>query len=333
MSKIDLIPNVINAIAECETQAEKLSILAKYEKENLLRRIIKIAYNPWVNLKMQNFVPKHSGKEFGMGITKFIHIIDDVIEGKLDQREAEFACRMAFIHIGTENAPVFLMMINQTLDTHMGLEIDTINSVWNNLIVKHPCRKPSTNVNVETFNKFPAAIQSYSEGLRINVIVNEQTVEYRLTSGKTVEGWECWNEQFINLAQGQNTVFDGHAVVVDVESNNIAEVDNDAVLTAPADKIRFVLWDVIRYDGFINGRDTRIGYNWRYNGIEHMMLLAMDKNQNPCYDIARAELVGSQEQLLATIKIKGRCVIKSLAGIWEHGTTDEEIVYNPSVSV
>ena len=33
------------------------------------------------------------------------------------------------------------------------------------------------------------------------------------------------------------------------------------------------------------------------NGIEHMQILAIDKNKNPCYDLLRADLVGSQEQL------------------------------------
>ena len=326
MSKIDLFSNIINSIASSTTQEEKLSILQKYSKENLLKRVIRIAYNPWIDLKMQTFVPKHNGKDFGMGIAKFIHTVDDAIEGKLDRREIEFAVTLAFIHMNKEESPIFLKLINQTLDAYLGLDVSTINSVWENLIVEYPVRTPST-IDISKFDKFPAAVQTYSEGLRINIIVNDGAVTFRTKSGKTIDSWECYAEQFLNLAQGQNTVFDGHAVLAN--GTTITETDNDAVEKGDPATVRFILWDVIRYDGFINGRDTRIGYNWRYNGIEHMMLLALDKNQNPCYDIARAELVGSVEQLLATIKIKGRCVVKSLSGIWEHGITEEEVIYVP----
>ena len=114
------------------------------------------------------------------------------------------------------------------------------------------------------------------------------------------KGWNMYDEQFINLAQGNNTVFDGHAVIA--KGTQIAETDNQAVLEADAKDVKFILWDVIRFDGFTKGEDTRVGYNWRPNGIEHMQILAIDKNKNPCYDLLRADLVGSQEQLEMSVK-------------------------------
>jgi hypothetical protein len=134
-----------------------------------------------------------------------------------------------------------------------------------------------------------------------------------------------YDEQFKNLAQGQSTVYDGHAVVAD--GPKIAETSNEKVLEAEPDKVKFILWDVIRYDGFIEGKDTRIGYNWRYNGLEHMCILAIEKNPQPCYSVLKAELVGSQEQLELTINKMGSCVVKSLEGTWKHGIDETQLIY------
>ena len=173
---------------------------------------------------------------------------------------------------------MFLSLVRQELD--LGLTIETINSVWENLIMKYPTEHCKFWRCSNTQN-FPACVQPISKGLRVNVIVDEDTVSYRTKTGEIIEGWECWDEQFINLAQGQKTVLDGHAVVVN-EKNDVTSEDNKEVLEADSESIRFVFWDAIRYDGFARGVDDRIGYNWRYNGIQHMMMLAMEKNP-PCY--------------------------------------------------
>ena len=89
-----------------------------------------------------------------------------------------------------------------------------------------------------------------------------------------------------------------------------------------------MLWDVIRFDGFTQGEDTRVGYNWRHNGIEHMQILAIDKNKQPCYDLVRADLVGSQEQLEMSVKKMKSCVIKALDGTWKQGTDNSQIIIN-----
>jgi hypothetical protein len=254
-------------------------------------------------------------------MSKFMHMFDEIIEGQLDPKDAEFGFNMAFLHVNLEEAPILLGIINQTLD--LGLEIETINKVWPDSISSYPIRIAKVS-SYKNFDKFPAAMQTVSKGLRINIIVTDETVQYRQKDGSVIEGWDHWNQQFINLAQGQNTVFDGHAVIA--KDNKISETDNAKVLEADIEDIRFIFWDVIRYDGFISGKDNRIGYNWRYNGLEHMMMLAYAKNPQPCYDILKAEMIGSKEQLNTAIKNYSNAVIKSLDDTWSTGESDGEII-------
>lgn len=321
MSKVNLIPHLIAQLSVATSQEQKYKIVKKYEKETLFKRILLFSYNPWIDFKLQHFVPKHMGKQFGMGMSKFMHMFEELIAGKLDPKDAEFGFNMAFLHVNTEEAPILLGIINQSLD--VGLEIETINRVWPDAISDYPLRTAKVGKHKD-FTRFPASIQTVSKGLRVNVIITDNTVQYRNKDGTIIEGWEIWNEQFINLAQGQGTVFDGHAVIA--KDNKIAETDNAKVLEAEAEDIRFIFWDVIRYDGFISGSDDRIGYNWRYNGLEHMMMLAYAKNPQPCYDILKAELVGSQEQLLAAINNYSKAVIRALDDTWSNGESDGEII-------
>lgn len=323
MGKTHLISTIVNNLQAMTDQSDKRELLEKYKNEMMLERIVSIAYNPWINLKMQDFETAKSGKKFGMGISKFLHIVDDIIANKLDAKERRFSCNMALQHIDDVEAPLFLSLVRQELD--LGLTIETINSVWENLIMKYPIRTSSFG-DVSEYQNFPACVQPISKGLRVNVIVDEDTVSYRTKTGEIIEGWECWDEQFINLAQGQKTVLDGHAVVVN-EKNDVTSEDNKEVLEADSESIRFVFWDAIRYDGFARGVDDRIGYNWRYNGIQHMMMLAMEKNPLPCYSAIPASMVGSQDQLDSTVKqLDNKCVVKQLDGIWKHGETDQEII-------
>lgn len=322
MSKIGLIPRLIKSIRQAESQLDKKNILLEYSQEDQLKKILMILYNPWIDLRMQDFKPKYMGKGFGMGMSRFMPLITDIISGDFDQREAEFACKMAMTHINSDDAEIFLGILHQ--DLGLGLEIETINQVWPGLIADYPIRL-ATPGDIGEYKNFPAAVQGLSQGLRINVIISDGEVSFRNKNGEVIEHWDMYKTQFLNLAQGQNTVFDGHAVVA--TGNEITETENAAVLQSDADNVKFMLWDVVRYDGFIQGIDTRIGYNWRYNGIEHMMILAMEKNPQPCYDIVKAEMVGSQEQLIATVeKYNGTCVIKPMDSIWQQGLTSEEII-------
>ena len=322
MSKVHLLSKLLTQVKAYNSQEEKFELLFTYRKEPIFKRIITIAYNPWINFGMQDFAPKRMGKEFGMGIVKFLHILTDISDDKYTDKEKQFSCQMALTHIDQDEAELMVSLIRQELD--LGLELETINRVWPGLIMVYPLSTPSTT-DYKTFESYPAAVQPISRGLRVNVIIHKDTVAYKNKLGENITGWEMYDEQFMNLAQGQSTVFDGHAM--EVNGTEIVETDNKKVLEAAGENIRFVFWDVIRYDGFINGEDTRIGYNWRYNGIEHMILLAMDKNTIPCYDAVKADLVGSNEQLELTVqKYKSKCVIKSLAGTWTRGTDPTQII-------
>lgn len=326
MSKKALMRAIGDSLTEAETQEEKLAILSKYEKEPLLESIVKYAYNPLIQFDMDDWTPARSGKMHGMGIFKFIHLFDEIANKKFDHKEAVFACNLAVTHIDDQQVSIFVGAMKKNLP--WGLTSETINAVWPNMIPEYPVQHP-TEYSDDAINAiaFPCVAQQFVDGYRVNIIVRDSKVEFKDTTGHPVHYFDSFAEQFVILTQNGTTVFDGCAVVVDDEMNVVGTEVED-IEKADSNNIRFFLWDSVRYDGWISCEDTRIGYNWRFNGIEHMMFLAADKNTDPCYALPRSEVVADFETA-KKFATEQNCdiVIKDFAGTWRAGTTPHEVVY------
>lgn len=325
MSKAGLIPKIAENIKNAESQADKLAILSKYQNETMVKRILKYAYNPMVDFGMADFTPRNMGKEHGMGMSKFMHILEEIVEGKFDHNESVFAANLALGHMSDEEAPIFVGILKKDLD--WGLELETINSVWENLVHEYPVQT-ATPATPELLAKleFPCVVQHVSTGIRVNIIVKNNEVKFRDKHGNKLPFFDDLAPQFLELAQNGSMVFDGHALLVDDKNVPITATD-DQIITRTGGKLKFMLWDLIRYDGFIQGADTRLGYNWRYNGIEHMMLLTGGKIADPCFLLPTSHPVQIPEHAMGFVeKISGPVVIKSLANTWAGGPTTQELI-------
>ena len=329
MSRSAMVRIIADKIKSATTQAEKADVLSYYEKETLFKRILAYANNPLIRFGMDDWTPKASGKEYGMGISKFMHIPEDIFQNKFTYDEAVFACNLAVNHMNAEEVEIFTGMLHK--DLGLGLETATINQVWPGLVPEYPLQK-AAEFTTDDFAKFtipPFTAQRMSTGLRVNIIVRGNTVEFRKGSGDFITGWDKYIDQFSKLAQNGANMFDGHAVVVDEHANIIA-TDNQAVLDADPDSIRFILWDVVRYDGFVQGFDQRIGYNWRYNGLEHMMILAVESNPTPCYRTPEQIVCGDLATAINYSNSVGDIVIKNLSGTWASGISPDNLIIRKS---
>lgn len=325
MGKYIGIREITDKLKSVKTQEEKREILEYYSYETLLKRVLRYTYSPLITYNLDDWTPKHRGTDGGIGMSKFMHVPEDIFQGKFTQEEAEFACDVALMRIADTEAEIFIGMLKK--DIGVDLEIATINSVWPNLILEYPLQsaKEFNTSDISSFT-FPAVAQKFNSGFRVNIIVRGNSVEFRDRYGKVLHNFAIYVEQFSNLAQNGSIVFDGVAVVVD-EQLNIVSTDDSDVLSSNAENVRFILWDTIRYDGFVEGKDNRIGYNWRFNGLEHMMFLAVDKNSLPCYRASESKMVTNLEEAERFAKeIKNPIVLKNLSGTWKNGVSDYELI-------
>ena len=304
-----MIRYIADKLIEAETQQEKFEVLNRYSSDTLFKRILYYTYNPMIVFGMDDYYPtlKDHGVDGGMGISKFMHVPEDIYQNKLTYQEAKFSCNLVLTHINRQEAELFLGMIKK--DIGVGLTIDTINRVWPDYIPVYPVQMATAYTPELAKNiVFPAVAQPLYKGTRVNIIVRMDTVEFRDTNGDVINGLDEYSKEFILLAQSNSTVFDG-------------------AYWNTKNGIQFVLWDVIRYDGFVQGYDNRLGYNWRFNGLEHMRLIAQSETPEPCYGIAMCNSVTSWEFAhKAAQDIGGDIVIKNLAGTWKNGESVDELI-------
>lgn len=309
MSKVAMIRYISDKLIEAETQEEKQEVLQRYSDDTLFKRVLYYTYNPMIVFGMDDYNPQKTkfGVDGGMGISKFMHVAEDLYQNKLELQEAKFACNLVLTHINVQEAEIFLGMIKK--DIGVGIDIETINKVWPGHIPTYPVQKAKEHTSeLEKLITFPAVCQPKYKGTRINIIIRMNTVEFRDEQGTILTGFESYADDFAHLAQHQATVFDG-------------------CYKKTSKGFRFVIWDVIRYDGFVKGFDNRLGYNWRFNGLEHMWLLAQDKTPKPCYKIAICNGVTSWNNARKAAKdIKSDVIIKNLNGTWQDGYVDDQLI-------
>ena len=325
MAHIPMIRYIADRLKEAETQQEKQSILERYDSDTLFQRILYYTYHPMIIFGLDDYQPKLPlEKEDGMGVSKFMHIPEDLAENKLDSDEARFACNLVFGHINEYEAEIFLGMLKK--DIGVGLEIDTINNVWNGLIPGYPVQKPTVYTNeLSRGITFPAVAQPYIKGKRINIIVKYNLVEFRDENGNILNGFQDYVKQFSDLAQNQSIVFD---TVLIKNYDEIVDLDySDDKLEIEYGKEHFVIFDVIRYDGFLKGLDNRILYNWRYNSIDHMTYLARDLNPSIDYSIITSKVVKNWDEVNEALIELGRdMVLKNLESVWMGGNNPEHLL-------
>jgi len=324
MSRVAKIRRMADALMATTVQDEKLIILQKYSNDALIKQLVIYAYNPLMQFDMKEWIPAKYGKMHGMGIPKFLHLYEEILNNKYTQTEARFACNLAVTHMNDEEVHTFIDIMKK--ECRWGLTIATINQVWNDLITDYPVQHPSDHTAENMKNiSFPCVSQVLVEGTRLNIIIRSDVVEFRDISGGLMRQFDSFADQFKILTQNGTTVFDGSAVVM--QEDKVVGTTLEDINEADVANIKFFLWDSVRYDGFMNCEDTRIGYNWRYNGIEHMMFLAADKNISPCYKLPQTEIVADMDGINKFMESSGTgVVIKDFAGTWRNGVTPKEVI-------
>jgi len=300
MSRKPMVAIIADALREAETAEQKVAVLKKYNSDKLFQRIVTYAHNPLIHFGLDDFKPKTQlGKQDGMGISKFMHLPEDIATNSLSKNEGEFAVNMVLSHINDQEVDLFLGMFRK--DLGLGLDLDIINEAWPNHIPVYPLMTPG-EYNEEPLNLWPHIIlQEQPHGERVNIIVRNGDVQFRTESGDVTEKFNEHIDQFNKLAQEGRIIFDG--------------VWNGE---------KFILFDSIRYDGFVEGSDNRLGYNWRFNGIEQMWFLSKIPKDEAIFNLPIYNVVYNVQDMKKEVAKLGKsCYLRSPSGTWHTGESAE----------
>ena len=286
---------ILEKIAATNSNKEKIAILEEHKEETLLSRILYYTYNPHLNFYITGDAldadyPDEDAdvsRPDGVGISKCLEphdtILEDLIARKITGNAAKMACLRVCKKLCYHDMITFKRILNR--DLRIGISAKTVNKVWPGLIPEFGVMlcSPANEKTLAKIN-FPAAAQLKLDGMRAVVIVNGDDVQVKSRSGKDINLHGEFDEQARILAQENSTVFDGELLVVDDNEQPLDRKTGNGILNkavkgtmseAEAKRVRMVIWDTVKYEGFARGHDNRMSMTSRFKGLELMFTLAM----------------------------------------------------------
>ena len=305
MSRKPMNAIISEALLEASTDAEKVAVLKKYDSDSLFKRIVQYAHNPLIQFGIDNIPEQPMGREHGMGISKFMHLPDDISSNSLTAKEGLFAINMVLSHINEEEVSLFVGMFKK--DLGLGLTVDIINEAWPNFIPPYPVMQPTPYDPSVFENWYHFTLMEIHEGDRINIICRKGEVEFRDDTGKILTQFDEHKSVFSTLGKDGRIVFD-----------------------AVWDGKQFILYDSIRYDGFVEGKDNRLGFNWRFNGIQQLWYMSKMDRENSIFKMPMFTAVPDLAQMKEEVTKLGKpCYLRSPSGIWKDGPSNEWQIVTP----
>ena len=240
----------------------KLRKLKEYENDEVLKRIVVLALDPFINF-YQRKIPKYTPNEtdHAASLKSMLPSLNDFSSRVVTGNAAIDRLKSVLEAVDPDGAKVIERIIKK--DLKCGVSISTVNAVWPNLIAEYPvmlCSKYEDRL-VDKI-KWPAIVQKKEDGMRFNAIVKNGSVDFRSRNGKEIQLLGNLEQEFVSLAAGRNVVFDGE-LLVQADDGNVCDrqtgngilnkANKGTIKAAEAKLVHAQIWDVIDYDDFVVG--------------------------------------------------------------------------------
>ena len=252
----------VNSIFE-ELAAEsgknaKLDILRKHKANEQLKRACFLALDPFTQFFIRK-IPKYKyGSAPRLTLDKALDALSDLSSRKVTGNAAIKHLTDVLSGCSADDARV----ITRVIEKDLRCGVDTaVNKIWPGLIHEYPCMLASA-YDQKLVDKldFPAYVQCKLDGMRFNAIVNNGNVEFRSRNGKEIHIADpMFGLYFIEMAQGENVVFDGELICRDKKNKVLDRKTGNGILNKAVkgtqsmeegQSVCAVLWDLIPYDDF-----------------------------------------------------------------------------------
>ena len=336
---------VIEQLASDNSRLAKEAILKKNVNNELLKRVFKLALNPFVQFYIRK-IPSYdtavdiNRKSLEDALTSLSVLSDRVMTGHAAINHLQFILGS----LSKEDAKIIERIIAK--DMRCGVSEATINKIWPGTIPSYPVMLASGyDQKLVDKIKFPAYVQLKLDGMRFNAIVKGEVVEYRSRNGKelTIPN-KSFDIPFITMAKfyGVDMVFDGELLVVNAAGKPVNRQTGNGILSKSikgtmseqeADSVRATLWDAITFEKFSQGIETE-PYSTRMaklsNAISdmrgqkgqvgHYIDLVWNKQVNDIY---------TAQKIFEKFLAEGQegTILKSKDGIWEDKRSKTQIKF------
>lgn len=331
-----MIYEIIEEVAATSSKNKKLEILNSHKDNETLKRVIQMAYDPFLNFWIKKIPVYRTPRKDS--IISLDTALDNLLH--LSNRTYTGNAGIQFLTGILETThPYDAAIIERIIgkDMRAGFSAGTANKVWPNLVMEYPCMlcSPFEEKLVEKI-KWPAIVQLKMDGLRFNAIVKNGAVEYRTRNGKLMDLLGALDEPFIHMAQGNHYVFDGELLVLDVNGNPLPRQTGNGILVkaqkgtlslTEAGYIAATLWDLIDGEAFATGYWDE-SYAGRFTTLGQLI----EYINHPKIRVVEDHFVDDMDQCLKIVEgyiaqgLEG-AILKDLDGPWKDSRVRHQIKF------
>lgn len=256
--------DILNQLNSNRSRNFKLQLLTEHQDNELLKKVIKLALDPFVVFYIKKVPAYHSLPHAPWKLAYAITLLDELTSRAVTGHEAINHLKYILQNVTDDDAEVIKRIISK--DLKCGVSTATVNAIWPELIPDFPMLLSESfdqKLLTKMFDESPTLIcQTKCDGARFNAIVEDNKTILVARSGKLIEiDNETLYEAFNQLcaAYEQPMVFDGELLVLDTNGQDLNRqtgngLINKAIrgtLTAnEAASIRAVVWDAVPLANF-----------------------------------------------------------------------------------
>lgn len=332
------INQIFETLAADNSRNFKIDYLKSNSNNEVLKKVICLTLDPFTNFyirKIPDYIPAKPNQA---------DTLDSVLDSLYNLSERKVTGNAAIEYLTKllsslveDDAKVLEKIISK--DLKCGVSISTANKVWNNLIQEFPCMLCSQYED-KLVNKiqYPAYAQLKMDGMRMNAIVRNGTVEFRTRNGKELDLLGNLIDEFLILADGKEVVFDGellireNGVVAERKIGNgiLMKAQRGTLSTKEAGMVTATIWDVIPYFSFIQEKDTT-PYIERFASISGRSI------PEKIFLVETTVVVSLEEAKIVFEEYLSQgqegIILKDFRGIWENKRTKSQIKFKGELEV
>jgi ATP-dependent DNA ligase len=249
--------DILEDLAANPSRNYKIDKLTEHKDNEVLREVVRLALDPFTQFYIRK-IPKYEAT----GSDSLVQAMDKLFElssRTLTGHAGIEHLTQVLTSLSPKNAKVLERIIAK--DLKCGVSTATANDVWLGLVVDYPCMLASQyEQKLVDKIQWPAMVQLKMDGMRFNAVVRDGQCEFKSRNGKTIDLLGNLEKEFVELANGIDTVFDGELLVKD-DSGTLNRQTGNGILNkagkgtisdAEAAMVHATIWDVIPYMYFID---------------------------------------------------------------------------------
>ena len=328
-------------LALTNSRNDKISLLSSKKDDLLMKKICELSLSPMIQFyqrKIPDYVKMYwSGS---LDLKSAVEGLSILSSRTLTGNAAIAQLQMILSNLSSADALVIERIIQK--DLKCGVSTSTVNKVWKDLIPEYPCMLCSAyDEKLVSKIKYPAFAQIKMDGMRVNAIVKDGTVEFRSRNGKEISLLGNLEQDFIKLAGGANLVFDGELLVrkdgkiLDRQTGNgiLNKSKKGTISDSEASLVEMTVWDVIPYDKFLTGK-CDVPYKDRFDDLFTMT----EFNPSPKINVVMTNIVPNLEVARSFFNLmleEGQegIILKDADSIWENKRSKGQVKFKAELDV